>query len=87
MRHTIECHSLDDVYNLDETGVFWRQVPQRTLATGKRAGRKKYIQRATASMKCSATGTGKQELFVIGKVKCPRCFPRAFQPELDWRIR
>jgi hypothetical protein len=40
----------EDIYNQDETEQFWRQVPQHSLATGKRAGRKKDKQRITASV-------------------------------------
>jgi hypothetical protein len=74
-----------DIYNQDETGQFWRHVPQRSLATDKRAGRKQDKQRITVSLCCNATGTDKRELFVIGKSKRPRSFP--FQPERDWGIR
>jgi hypothetical protein len=76
-----------DIYNQDETGQFWRQVPQRSLATDKRAGRKQDKERITVSLCCNATGTDKRELFVIGKSKRPRSFPRTFQPECDWGIR
>jgi hypothetical protein len=37
----VATYSDEDIYNQDETGVFWRQLPTSTLATGKRAGRKK----------------------------------------------
>jgi hypothetical protein len=75
----------EDIYN-QETGQFWRQLPQRSLATGKRAGRKKDKQRVRTSLCCNATGTDKGEWF-IGKSKKPRSFPKTFQPERDWGIR
>jgi hypothetical protein len=62
-------------------------VSQRSLATNKRAGRKQDKQRITVLLCCSATGTDKRELFVMGKSKRPRSFPRTFQPERDWGIR
>jgi hypothetical protein len=77
----------DNIYNQDETGQFWRQGPQSSLATGKRAGRKKDKQRITLSLCCNATGTDKRELFVIDKAKCPRSFPKKFQPQRDWEVR
>jgi hypothetical protein len=64
-----------DNNNQDETGQFWRQVPQRSLATGERAGRKQDKQRITMSLCCNATGTDKLKLFVIGKFKRPPSFP------------
>jgi Tc5 transposase DNA-binding domain len=60
MKRIIAGYSLDDVYNQDETGNFWRQLPQRTLATGKKSGRKKDKTRATVSLTCNATGTDKR---------------------------
>lgn len=87
MKYIVEGYSLDDIYNQDETGVFWRQLPTRSLATGKRAGRKKDKQRVTASITCNATGTDKRELFIIGKANRPRCFPKGFRPERDWGVR
>jgi hypothetical protein len=57
----------ENVYNQDESRAFWRQMPTRTLAAGKRAGSKKEKGRATFSLCCNATGTNKMGLFVIGK--------------------
>ena len=37
----IRGYSADDVYNQDETGLFWRQLPTRKIATGSTAGRKR----------------------------------------------
>lgn len=87
MKHIIAAYSISDVYNQDETGVFWRALPHRSLASGKRAGRKKDKQRVTASITCNADGTDKRQLFVIGKSKRPRSFPKSFQPARDWNIR
>jgi hypothetical protein len=77
----------DNISNQDDTGQFWRQGPQRSLATGKQAGRKKDKQHITVSLSCNATGTDKRELFVIGKAKRPRSFPKTFQPQRDWGVR
>jgi hypothetical protein len=77
----------DNIFNQDETGLFWRQVPTRTHATGKKAGRKKDKQRVTVSLVCNASGSEKQGLFIIGKAKRPRSFPKSFQPKRDVGIR
>jgi hypothetical protein len=78
---------LDDIYNQDETGVFWRRLPMRTLATGKHAGRKKDQLRITLSLTCNASGTDKREFFLIGRAKPPRMIPKNFHPERYWGIR
>lgn len=80
-------YEADDVYNQDESGAFWRQMPTRTLATGKRAGGKKEKERATFSLCTNASGSHKMELFVIGKAARPRSFPKNFQPKRDLDVR
>jgi hypothetical protein len=68
-------YAAQDIYNEDETGQFWRQVPQRSLATGKRAGRNKDKQRITVSLCCNATGTDKRELSVIASPNAHALLP------------
>jgi hypothetical protein len=80
-------YAAQDIYNQDETAQFWWHALQRSLATCKRAGRKQGKQCITVSLCCNATGTDKRVLFVIGKSKRPRSFPRTSQPERDWGIR
>jgi hypothetical protein len=76
----------DDVYNQDETGIFWRQLPTRSLATMKRAGGKKIKERVTVSLTCNFTGNDKRPLLLIGKAKRPRSFPKSFQPKRDMNV-
>jgi hypothetical protein len=80
-------YSAEVTYNQDETGIFWRQQPTRTLAVGKKAGLKKEKERVTASLMCNAAGTDKRPLFLIGKALRPRSFPKSFQPKRDLGIR
>ena len=69
-------NNLENVYNADETGLFFRLGPNRTLATrnDKAKGIKKDKERVTVLLCCNATGTKKLKPFVIGKFKNPRCF-------------
>jgi hypothetical protein len=62
VRKVVEGYGEEKMYNQDESGLFWRQVPTRTLAQGKKAGLKKDKQRITVSFTCNATGTDKQLL-------------------------
>lgn len=80
-------YSADNVYNQDETGLFWRQGPTRRLSTGKHAGRKKDKTRVTVSVTCNASGSHKCGLFLIGKAKRPRSFPKRFNPETAMNMR
>ena len=66
------------IYNADETGLFFRQLPDKTLSSTLHEaavkGHKKCKQRLTVLLTCNATGTHKVKLFVIGTAKRPQCF-------------
>ena len=65
------------IYNADETGLFWRSLPRKTLASGfeKNAPVNKLNKaRITILTYANATGNHRMPLFVIGKSKKPQCF-------------
>ena len=69
-------YSLDQVFNCDETGLYYKLLPQKSLAAHfeKSAdGRKTQKERVTINV-CSNAGTIKLPLLLIGKSKNPRCF-------------
>jgi len=69
--------SPEQVYNGDETGLFWRYVPRNTLATAEEknpTGIKDSKERITILACGNAAGTHKNKLFVIGKSAKPRAF-------------
>jgi hypothetical protein len=63
-----------DQYNCDETGLFWKLMPERGLSTHRLPGQKKEKARITIHHACNATGSHKLPMWVIGKHKQPRCF-------------
>jgi DDE superfamily endonuclease len=67
-------YSADCVYNMDETGKYWKLKPDRSLTTLSEHGRKKDKARITACLACNATGTDKLPIWFIGKAKRPHCF-------------
>ena len=71
-------YSLCDIYNLDEMGLFWRLLPNKThnFKGVQCSGGKQANERITVLVGASATGE-KLPLFVIGKSKMPRCFRNA----------
>ena len=77
----------EDVFNQDETGLFYRLGPNSTLATGRVKGKKKSKERVTISLCSNATGTEKCKPFLIAKVKRPRCFGKTYNPECYVRYR
>ncbi len=65
-----------DIYNADETGLFWRLLPDKTLAVkGERcSGGKKSKERITVLVAANMDGSDKLPLYIIGKFAKPRCF-------------
>jgi hypothetical protein len=64
----------ENVLNMDETGLFWKLSPNRTLATEASNGGRKSKDRITLALTVNATGTDKWEPWLIGKSENPRCF-------------
>ena len=62
LRLVLEGYTPDDVFNQDETGLCWRQVPSRTIAIGRASGAKKDKNRVTVSCLCNVSGTRKEGL-------------------------
>ena len=74
-------YSPRDIWNEDETGCFWKTMPQKSLSQkGKRCrGGKNAKQRVTAAFFVNAAGV-KEALIVTGNSRLPRCFARLANP-------
>jgi hypothetical protein len=72
----LEGYEPRDVYNADETGLFFNVLPERTLAyKGETChGGKHSKDRLTLLLCVNSDGSDKQLLIVIGKSSKPRCF-------------
>lgn len=67
----------EQVYNADETALYWRRLPGKTLAqeTEQECSGSKGSKDRVSVLGCSnAAGTHKTKLLVIGKSVNPRCF-------------
>jgi hypothetical protein len=67
----------EQVYNCDETGLNWKALPQKTLASLSETsapGFKVQKDRITLMVCENATGNHRLPLLVIGKAKTPRAF-------------
>lgn len=75
-----------DIYNCDETGLFYRLMPDRTLAFKGESchGGKKSKERLTALLCCNADGSDKLNPLIIGKSKNPRCFKNVKKLPCDY---
>ena len=71
----IEGYVLADIYNADETGLYFRALPNRSMVIkgDPRKGIKTSKDRITVLLACSAAGE-KLTPLVIGKAANPRCF-------------
>ena len=69
--------TLEQLYNCDETGLYYRSLPAKTLAVQSEkqaSGMKKQKDRVTLMGCSNATGTHKFALMFVGKAANPRCF-------------
>jgi hypothetical protein len=76
LRRLLGRFTLDRIYNIDETGLFYRMPPNQTLSSKPVLGQKKDKTRITVLLGVNATGTDKLMPWVIGNAKRPRPFSR-----------
>ncbi|XP_046571298.1 tigger transposable element-derived protein 6-like [Haliotis rubra] len=69
-----------DIFNCDETGLFYKIEPNSTLCTAPVSGKKQSKDRLTVMLTVNAIGTEKLKPLVIHKFNRPRCFGRTFDP-------
>ncbi|XP_019240669.1 PREDICTED: tigger transposable element-derived protein 6-like [Nicotiana attenuata] len=74
LQEVIKNYALKDVFNCDETGLFFRMAPNKTLAQAPESECKKDRSRTTVMLMCNALGTEKLKPLVIGTVAKPRCY-------------
>ena len=63
---------LDDVFNCDESALYWSREPSRVLAQSRLSGKKLSKERVTIFLATNATGSEKLPLVFINKSKSPR---------------
>uniref|UniRef100_A0AAV1TK74 HTH CENPB-type domain-containing protein n=1 Tax=Peronospora matthiolae TaxID=2874970 RepID=A0AAV1TK74_9STRA len=68
-----------DVYNMDETGLFYSMTPDKTIAQQE--------TRITVALTANADGSDKLPPFFIGHAKKPRCFERKTAERLGFLYR
>lgn len=72
----LETYSEEDIFNADETGLFFKMLPHKTLALKGEPchGGKQSKLRITVLLCANMDGSEKLPVFVIGKSASPRCF-------------
>lgn len=77
IKHLLSTYSLKDQFNCDETALFWKQTPIRSLSTRQLPGRKREKARISALFCCNADGSEKLAPWFIGTAKNPHAFRAA----------
>jgi hypothetical protein len=86
IRTILKDYAIDDIYNLDETGLFYKSQKGRSFVSGKEVndknlrGMKKSKDRLTVLVGASMSGE-KLPLLVIGKSLSPYCLRRNSVPD------
>ncbi len=66
-------YGTENVFNADETGLFFKLIPSKTICSNIRASHKLLKDRISILLCCNMSGTIKKIPLVIGKFANPRC--------------
>jgi len=72
LHQTLRDYDPKDIFNCDETGLFWKMKPSRTISNGPVAGTKQSKDRVTVLFTCNSIGTEKLRHLFIHKYENPR---------------
>lgn len=72
----IDDYNADDIYNADETGLFYKALPNKSMVSKGESGHgvKLAKDRITVLLCSNLSGSDKLPPFIIGKSQRPRCF-------------
>jgi hypothetical protein len=80
-------YSPRNTFNMDESSLFWKLVPNCTLATKASSEGKKAKDRITLAFTVNSDSSDKLEVWVIGKSKNPQYFKHINQQLLRVQYR
>lgn len=69
-----DVYSEDNIYNLDETGLFYKLIPSKTFCKTAKPGYKNFKDRVSIMLCTNYSGSDKLKAVLIGKSVKPRCF-------------
>ncbi|OWY96640.1 CENPB protein Homeodomainlike, partial [Phytophthora megakarya] len=72
LRAVIQQYAVADVYNFDETGLFYKLCPDKIIARQLFEGAKKSKTQITVALACNADGSDMREPLFIGHANKPR---------------
>lgn len=74
----------EDIYNLDESGLFYWMPPDRSLASKQMSGSKKDKTRISLVFVVNCDGSHSFPVIIIGHAKCPRPFNKKSGKDLGF---
>jgi hypothetical protein len=72
IRSILKNYDPNDIFNCDETGLFWKMKPSRTISNGQVSGTKQSKDHVTILLTCNATGNEKLAPLFIHKYENPQ---------------
>ena len=82
LKQLLQQYQPQDIFNADETGLFYNSPPNRTIGSSSVAGLKKDKTRFSILFACNSTGTEKLEPLFIGHYQQPRPFKKQTPDQL-----
>ena len=67
-------YDLSNIYNNNETALFWKQIPKGFYGISTFRGSKKNIERITLNLFTYVTGTNRFKPIIIGNAKKTKMF-------------
>jgi hypothetical protein len=67
-------YPLSDIYNIDESGLYWKMVPDISLLTEQLFGTKKEKAWISLAILANRDSTERLKMWIIGNTKRLRCF-------------
>lgn len=74
IRQALSNYRPQDIYNCDETGLYWRLIPDKSLSTQSIPGQNKNKARISLLFCCNSDASDKVPLWFIGTSKRPKTF-------------
>lgn len=74
IKQALQAYNQKDIFNRDETGLFWKMIPHWSLSTRILPGRKKEKAWISALFCCNADGSERPPIWFIGRAKNPHTF-------------
>ena len=87
IREELDKWDWKDIYNMDETCLFYRMQADNSLATKQLEGRKQNKERITIVICTNGDGSDKVPLWIIGKFLNPRCLKNVNRSTLNCTYR